>query len=113
MKVYEIEGDGDLAWINCSDPEDAGLLDRVTLGLAGIDRSRTIELEVSDWDAPGDWVETDCPRRPAHGTVLLSEQAICFSARCSQTQAIYSTRVRPSRRATSCPFANVKSMHST
>ena len=76
MKVYEIEGDGDLAWINCSDPEDAGLLDRVTLGLAGIDRSRTIELEVSDSDAPGDWVETDCPRRPAYGTVLLSERAV-------------------------------------
>lgn len=76
MRVYEIKGDWELAWIDCSDPEDAGLLDRVTRGLAVIDRSRKIELEVSDWDAPGDWVETDCPRRPAYGTVLLSEQAI-------------------------------------
>ena len=76
MKVYEIKGDWELAWINCSDPEDAGLLDRVTLQLDTIDRSRTIGLEVSDWDAPGDWIETDCPKNPAYGTVLLSERAV-------------------------------------
>ena len=43
---------------------------------AEVDRSEFIELEISDWDAPGDWVETDCPGNAAYGTLLFSEQAV-------------------------------------
>lgn len=76
MKVYTSRGDFELVWVDCSDPEITGLLDRVTRDLATIDRREAIDLEISDWDAPGDWIATDCPHLAAYGTLLLSERAV-------------------------------------
>ena len=76
MKIYEVEGDYEYLWVNCVADGMCGRLDHVVSDGAWIDRNEPIELEISDWDAPGDWVETDCPPNPADGTLLFSERAV-------------------------------------
>ena len=76
MKIYEVEGDSDYLWTNCVDGDITGRLNHVVHDGAEIDRSQPVELEISDWDAPGDWIETDCAGRPAGGALLFSERAV-------------------------------------
>jgi hypothetical protein len=76
MKLYWIKGDFELLWVNCVEEGVTNLLDHVVHDGAMIDRTKPIVLETSDWDAPGDWIASDCPRAPAYGTLLLSERAV-------------------------------------
>ena len=76
MKFYEVRGDYDYAWVNCSDVDVCGLLNHVVHDGAEIDRSQPVVLEVGGYGRKGDWIETDCPKRPAYGTVLLSDRAV-------------------------------------
>lgn len=76
MKVYEVKGDFQLAWVNCSEKVITGLLEHVVNDGAEIDRSKPVALELSDWEAPGDSILTDCVHIGAYGPLLLSERAI-------------------------------------
>lgn len=76
MRIYEVEGDFDYAWMNCLDADVCGLLNHVVNDGAYIDRSLPVALAVGGYGNRGDWIETDCPKNPAYGTVVLSEHAI-------------------------------------
>ena len=76
MKVFSAKGDFDYAWMNCVDADVCGLLNYVANDGAYIDRSVPVALSVGGYGRRGDWVETDCPKNPAYGTVVLSERAV-------------------------------------
>lgn len=76
MKIYEVDGDHDYAWINCCDIAMCGLLNHVVHDGAEIDRSQPVALEVGGYGRKGDWIETDCPKEPAYGTLMLSDHAV-------------------------------------
>ena len=77
MRVFSAKGDFDYAWMNCVDADVCGLLNHVVNDGAYIDRSLPVALSVGGYGARrGDWIETDCPKNPAYGTVLLSERSV-------------------------------------
>lgn len=76
MRLYEAFGDFDYAWINCIDVSMYMVLDQAANEGAKVERDLVIGLEVGGYGANGDWVETDCPKGPAYGALLLSERAI-------------------------------------
>lgn len=76
MRLYEAYGDFDYAWINCCDADMYMVLDQAANEGAEVERDLVIDLEVGGYGSNGDWVETDCPKGPAYGALLLSERAI-------------------------------------
>lgn len=75
MRVWELAGDYDLMWVNCSVKDDNVLLDRAVHEGLHLDASRVVELAWSNRFKKSDRLPVDCPRFPAYGTVMLSEKA--------------------------------------
>ena len=73
MKIYNVEADWELAWLNLIDGELITLLDDVVHDGAVIDRSLPVELEVGNFESKGDWVETAFPKLNAYGPFLFSD----------------------------------------
>lgn len=76
MELYTVKGDFDYAWINCCDASMYSLLDHAVHDGVEIDRSQPVALEVGGYGTKGDWVETDCPKGPAAGTLTFSDRAV-------------------------------------